>query len=88
MGKWHFQKYPSNLELDWEDYSLFSPDDQRFLYWIEKCKFFEIKKNPGLILDSRDHLNEKNLELRINRLQKNHHLNLKKISIRISQSPC
>ena len=77
MGKWFYQKYPSDLELGWRNHSLFSPD-QRFLYWIDKCKNFEIKKNPGLILDSEDHLNEENLESRINRLQKNHHLNLKK----------
>ena len=76
MGKWYFQKYPSNLELDWGDFSLFSPD-QRFLYLIEKLKKFWNEKNPGLILDSDDHLNEKNLELRINRLQKNHDFNLK-----------
>lgn len=76
MGKWYFQKYSSNLELDWGDFSLFSPD-QRFLYLIEKLKNSGMKKNPGLILDSDDHLNEKNLELRINRLQKNHDFNLK-----------
>lgn len=75
-GKWYFQKYPSNLDLDWEDCSLFSPD-QRFLYWIEKLKNSGMKKNPGLILDSEDHLSEKNLELRINRLQKKYDFDLK-----------
>ena len=76
MGKWYFQKYPSNLELDWEDCSLFYPNN-RSLYWIKKLKNSGMKKNPGLILDSEDHLNEKNLESRINRLQKNHDFNLK-----------
>ena len=76
MGNWYDRKFPSNIDLDWDsDPSLVL--STRFSYLTEKWKNFGIKKNPGLILDSRDHLNEQNLELRINRLQKNYDFNLK-----------
>lgn len=69
MGEWYNKEY-SCAEFDWND-KQFIPitKNERWMDWIKRWKEYGINKNPGVIVDSQDHLSELNFKRRLHTLK-------------------
>lgn len=69
MGKWYNREY-SCCHFDWDcEKTTPTPDNLRYLGWIENWKKYGIDKNPGVIVDSEDHLSDSHLDGRLETLK-------------------
>jgi len=69
MGNWYNREY-SCCHFDWDcEKTKPTPLNLRYLNWIKNWKKYGIDKNPGVIVDSEDHLSESGLGNRLETLK-------------------
>ncbi len=78
MGEWYNKEYYC-CEFNWDSEKFIPTDNLRGREWIERWIKYGIDKNPGVIVDSEDHLSELQFENKLGRLRSQFGLEAKNI---------